>query len=107
MRFGARSGGGRGRAHLRFCYIESRRMTLYIHNYGIQEWMLKTPGLDGLCADYLDYIKEMYSGQHDRETIHYFDSQRQVTHNQILETLGLDRSSGLDLEEFARRYLNQ
>jgi hypothetical protein len=77
------------------------------HDYGIQEWMLKTPGLGGLCADYLDYIKEMYSGQHDRDTIHYLDSQRQVTHNQILEALGLDRSSPLDLEEFARQYLNQ
>jgi hypothetical protein len=29
----------------------------------------------------------MSSGQHDRETIHYLDSQRQVTHNQILEAL--------------------
>jgi hypothetical protein len=73
---------------------------------GVQEWMLNTPGLDGLCADYLDYIAAMSSGQHDRETIHYLDSQRQVTHNQILEALGLDRSSPLDVAEFARQYLN-
>jgi len=74
-------------------------------DYGIEEWMLNTPGLDGLCADYLDYIKEMNSGMHDLATIQYFDSQRLVTHNQILEALGLDRSSPLDVEEFAKRYL--
>jgi hypothetical protein len=27
------------------------------YDRGVQEWMLKTPHLDGLCADYLDYIK--------------------------------------------------
>jgi hypothetical protein len=60
-------------------------------DYGIEEWMLKTPDLDGLCADYLDYIKEMNSGMQDLVMIQYFDSQRLVTHNQILEALGLDR----------------
>jgi hypothetical protein len=77
------------------------------YDHGVQEWMLKTPHLDGMCADYLDYIKEMASGQHDRTAIHYLDSQRQVVHNQILEALGLDRTSPLDVEEFARQYLNQ
>jgi hypothetical protein len=76
-------------------------------DYGIEEWMLQVPGLDGLCSDYLDYIKEMTSGRHDRETLQYLDSQRQVTHDQILQHLGLDRSSPLDMEEFAKRYLNQ
>lgn len=49
----------------------------------------------------------MTGGQHDLETIRYLDSQRQVTHNQILETLGLDRQSPLDVAAFARRYLQQ
>ena len=53
-------------------------------DYGIEPWMLNTPGLDGICRDYLDLIKEMKSGKHDRDTIHYLDSQRQVTHDQIL-----------------------
>ena len=74
-------------------------------DYGIEPWMLKTPGLDGICRDYLDLIKEMRNGKHDRETIHYLDSQRQVTHDQILGYLELDRSSSLDVEEFAKRYL--
>jgi hypothetical protein len=76
-------------------------------DYGVEEWMLKTPGLDGVCSDYLDLIKQMKSGRHDRETLQYLDSQRQVTHDQILGYLGLDRSSPLDVEEFAKRYLNQ
>lgn len=76
-------------------------------DYGIEEWMLKTPGLGGICSDYLDLIKQMKSGRHDRDTLQYLDSQRQVTHEQILGYLGLDRSSPLDVEEFAKRYLNQ
>lgn len=74
-------------------------------DYGIEPWMLHTPGLDGICRDYLDHITEMKSGKHDREVIHYLDSQRQVTHDQILGYLELDRSSSLDVEEFAKRYL--
>lgn len=60
-----------------------------------------------MCRDYLDLIKEMRSGRHDRETIHYLDGQRQVVPCQSLSYLELDRSSGLDVEAFARRYLEQ
>lgn len=77
------------------------------NDYGIEPWMLNTAGLDAICRDYLDLIKDMKSGQHDRDTIHYLDSQRQVTHDQILGYLELDRSSSLDVEEFAKRYLGQ
>lgn len=73
----------------------------------IKAWMLATPGLDGLCSDYLDYVDQMSSGHHDTETVYYLDSQRQVTHNQILERLGLDRSSPLNMVEFCRRYLDR
>lgn len=73
---------------------------------GIEDWMLEVEGLEGLCHDYLDYIREMNSGTHDLETLHYLDSQRQVTHDQILYYLGLNRSHSLDMEKFARRYLN-
>ncbi len=72
---------------------------------GIKEWMLNVPGLEGICRDYLDLIREMKSGQYDRETLQYLDSQRQVTHDQILAYLELDRSVNLDVEAFARRYL--
>ena len=72
---------------------------------GIKEWMLNVPGLEGICRDYLDLIREMHSGQHDRETLQYLDSQRQVTHDQILGYLELDRSANLDVEAFAKRYL--
>ena len=72
---------------------------------GIKEWMRSVPGLDGICRDYLDLIREMKSGQYDRETLHHLDSQRQVTHDQILGYLELDRSANLDVEAFAKRYL--
>lgn len=76
-------------------------------DYGIEPWMLRVEGLGGVCRDYLDLIKEMRSGRHDRETIHYLDSQRQVAHDQILGYLGLDRTADLDVAMFARRYLAQ
>jgi hypothetical protein len=72
---------------------------------GVQEWMLNVPGLDGLCQEYLDYIRQMSSGQHELEVLQYLDSQRQVAHDQILQALGLDRSNPLDVELFAQRYL--
>src|SRR6266540_1114053 len=71
---------------------------------GIKEWMLNVPGLDGICRDYLDLIREMKSGQYDRETLHHLDSQRQVTHDQIFGYLDLDRSANLDVGAFANRY---
>ncbi len=74
---------------------------------GVEDWMLEVEGLEGLCRDYLDYVKDMSSGRYDTETIRYLDSQRQVTHDQILYYLGLDRSHPLDMTKFARRYLNQ
>ncbi len=77
------------------------------NDYGIKEWMLAVPGLEGICRDYLELIKEMKSGRHDRETIHYLDSQRQVAHDQILGYLELDRSAALDVEAFAKRYLER
>ncbi len=75
------------------------------NDYGIKEWMLNVPGLEGICRDYLDLIREMKSGQYDRETLQYLDAQRQVTHNQILGYLELDRNDNLDVEAFAKRYL--
>lgn len=72
---------------------------------GVQEWMLNVPGLDGLCQEYLDYIRQMSSGQHELEVLQYLDAQRQVAHDQILQALGLDRSNPLDVELFAQRYL--
>lgn len=48
----------------------------------------------------------MKSGQHDRDTIHHLDSQRQVAHDQILDILS-DRSAALDVEAFAKRHLEQ
>lgn len=74
---------------------------------GIEPWMLRIEGLSGLCSDYLDYIDEMNGSGHDYEALRYFDSQRQVTHDQILAALGLDRNQPLDMAAFARRYLRR
>jgi hypothetical protein len=72
---------------------------------GVQPWMLRIEGLIGLCSDYLELIAQMQEPGHDYETLRYLDSQRQVTHNQILAALGIDRSYPLDMAVFARRYL--
>jgi len=67
--------------------------------------MLRVEGLTGMCSDYLEYIDEMTGSGHDYETLRYFDSQRQVTHDQLLDALGLDRTHPIDMAAFARRYL--
>jgi hypothetical protein len=74
-------------------------------NTGIREWMLRVEGLTGLCSDYLDLIDQMDQPWHDTEILRQLDGQRLVTHNQILDALGLDRSYPLDMPAFARRYL--
>ena len=66
---------------------------------GIKEWMLNVPGLDGICRDYLDLIREMKSGQYDRETLHHLDSQRQVTHDQIRGRLSVPGRSCVSGDE--------
>ncbi|WP_322489317.1 hypothetical protein [Chloroflexus sp.] len=76
-------------------------------NTGIQEWMLRVEGLTGLCSDYLALIEQMDEPGHDIDTLRYLDGQRLVTHNQILDALGLDRSYPLDMPAFTRRYLKR
>ena len=71
----------------------------------LPERLLNVPGLEDLCQEYLDLIRRMNSGQFDLETLALLDSERQSTHEEILRRLGLDRSSNLDVERFARRYL--
>jgi hypothetical protein len=71
------------------------------------ERYLAIPGLEGLCNDYLGYIRDMTSGQYETETIRYLDSQRQVTHDQILERLGMTRMNTFNAQQFARRYLER
>jgi hypothetical protein len=64
-------------------------------------------GLTTLCQEYLGYVTGMSSGQHDIETIRYLDSQRQVTHDQLLLQLGLTRDHVFDMTRFARFYLER
>jgi hypothetical protein len=59
---------------------------------GFQPLMLRVEGLTGLCSDYLELIAQTQEPGHDYDTLRYLDSQRQVTHNQILAELGIDRS---------------
>ena len=70
----------------------------------IADALLNTPGLDDICQEYLDTIARMSSGTVSMTILQALDSERQWLHNEILRRLGLDRSSALDVEEFARRY---
>jgi hypothetical protein len=71
----------------------------------IPERYLKVPGLETLCQEYLETIKRMNSGQFSVEELHELDSQRQWLHNEILRQLELDRDDGIDVIEFAKKYL--
>lgn len=70
------------------------------------ERYLRTPGLVSLCEEYLGYVTGMTT-EHDQDVIRYLDSQRQVTHNELLRRLGLTRDHVFDMTRFARRYLDQ
>jgi hypothetical protein len=74
---------------------------------GVEPWMLRIEGLTGLCSDYLALIEQMQEPGQEYEIVRYLDAQRQVTHNQILTALRLDRSYPLDMAVFARRYLRR
>jgi hypothetical protein len=71
----------------------------------IPERLLKVPGLETICQEYLDSIKQMNSGRLTTEELQELDSQRQWLHNEILRQLSYDRDSGLDVIEFAKKYL--
>jgi hypothetical protein len=71
----------------------------------LPERLLKIPGLESICQEYLETIKQMKSGRFSTEEIHTLDSERQWLHNEILRQLELSRDDDLDVERFARRYL--
>lgn len=70
---------------------------------GIKPYMLDIDGLHGLCSDYLEYCNEMRAG-HDRATIHHLDAQRQVTHESLMQALGITRDDGVDMYQFCLKY---
>ncbi len=75
-------------------------------NRDVIDSLLTIPGLHEMCRDYLRYIDGMASN-YNPAIRHQFDSQRQVTHNQLLAAIGKTRSDNIDMAVFARRYLAQ
>ena len=53
-----------------------------------------------LCSEYIEYVDASSSGMYPLEDLHQIDSQRQVTHNEILRYTHQDRS--VDMYQFAR-----
>lgn len=61
------------------------------------------PYLISLCEEYVQLVNDMRSGQYTTEEIRQLDSQRQVTHNQLLQIIGMDRSD--DMYAYAKAVL--
>ena len=89
---------GIGSAALAIALLAASWMRGRSGNTGIEPWMLRVEGLTGMCSDYLSYIDEMHGSGHDYETLHYFDSQRQVTHDQLLDAPTRTRFDAQDWE---------
>lgn len=63
------------------------------------------PYLISLCEEYVDLVNTIRSGGYSRNEYHQLDSQRQVTHNQLLDILNLTRDDDVDMYERARGIL--
>lgn len=53
------------------------------------------PYLLSLCKEYIKLVDTMRSGQYTLEELRELDSQRQVTHNQLLELTDLEREDDM------------
>lgn len=61
------------------------------------------PYLISLCREYVELVDSMRFGQYSRDELRELDSQRQGTHNQLLDITGMDRSE--DMYAYARAVL--
>ena len=55
-----------------------------------------------LCTEYIEYVDASSSGLYPLGELHQIDSQRQVTHNEILRYTHRDRSMNFDMHQFAQ-----
>ena len=58
------------------------------------------PYLISLCREYIDLVDAMRGGRYSAADMRDLDSQRQTTHNQLLEITGLSRRD--DMYAYAR-----
>ncbi len=63
------------------------------------------PYLLSLAAEYVELVNTLKSGGYTRSEWRELDSQRQVTHNQLLDILNLTRDDDADMYERARAIL--
>lgn len=61
------------------------------------------PYLISLCREYVALVDAMQHGQYSRAELRDLDSQRQVTHQQLIELTGKDRRD--DMYAYARAVL--
>ncbi len=65
-----------------------------------------TPEVDNirtLCAEYIELVDSMRSGEHSTDQLHTLDSDRQWHHNELCRLLRIDRS--VDMYRYAKYYL--
>lgn len=58
------------------------------------------PYLLSLCQEYIELVDMVRTGRYDADDWRELDSQRQVTHNQLLDITGLTRDD--DMYAYAR-----
>ena len=58
------------------------------------------PYLLSLCQEYIELVDTVRTGRYDADDWRELDSQRQVTHNQLLDITGLTRDD--DMYAYAR-----
>ena len=63
------------------------------------------PYLLSLCREYVDLVNTLKSGGYTRSEFRILDSQRQVTHGQLLDILNLTRDDDVDMYQRARDIL--
>ncbi len=63
------------------------------------------PYLLSLCREYVELVNTLKSGGYTRSEWRELDSQRQVTHDQLLDILNLTRDDDVDMYERARAIL--
>ena len=65
------------------------------------------PYLLSLCQEYVELIKTMKKGGYSTDQYRQLDSQRQVTHEQLIQITGIERDSGIDMYQYALDIIEQ
>lgn len=64
---------------------------------------IETDTIKTLCAEYIELVDNMRSGEYSTDYLHTLDSERQWHHNELCRLLRVDRT--IDMYRYATYYL--